>query len=203
MVANDRNHRESWVELRETEDAQRLHEFEAFKGFSQDELKQLVQAAHHDSVSAPWPLIHERTPSDACYILLSGEAGVYVGRDQVATVGSGEIIGESALRQGQLRSATVTTKGPAEMLRIERDDLADLLTKIPALRELIDTSAARHAQGGAAHAAAATEAEPKRAKIPAAVPVELVAKFEKAASKAGLDVATALEKALTDWIGNN
>ena len=59
-------------------------------------------------------------------------------------VGPGEVIGESALRHGKLRSATVTTIGPAEVLRIERDDLASLLDEIPALRETMDATAARH-----------------------------------------------------------
>ena len=125
-------------------DARRLREFTAFEKFSDDELERLVRAAHHTSVSVPWPLIREQTPSDACYILLSGEAGVYVGQDRIAVLGPGEVIGESALRRGKLRSATVTTIGAAEVLRIERDDLARLLDEIPALRETMDVTAARH-----------------------------------------------------------
>ena len=125
-------------------DARRLREFTAFDKFSDDELERLVQAAHHTSRSVPWPLIREQTPSDACFILLSGEVGVYVGQDRIAVLGPGEVIGESALRRGKLRSATVTTIGPAEVLRIERDDLARLLDEIPALRETMDETAARH-----------------------------------------------------------
>ena len=71
------------------EDARRLREFSAFDNLSDDELKRLVRTAHHTSTSGPWPLIHEQTPSDACYILLSGEAAVYLGRDRVAVVGAG------------------------------------------------------------------------------------------------------------------
>jgi CRP-like cAMP-binding protein len=126
------------------EDARRLREFIAFDKLSDYELKRLVRAAHHTSTSVPWPLIHEQTPSDACYILLSGEVGVYVGQDRIAVLGPGEVIGESVLRPGKLRSATVTTTGPAEVLRIERDDLASLLDEIPALRETMDVTAARH-----------------------------------------------------------
>jgi CRP/FNR family transcriptional regulator, cyclic AMP receptor protein len=126
------------------EDARRLREFIAFDDFSDYELERLVRAAHHTSTSVPWPLIHERTPSDACYILLSGEVGVYVGQDRVAVLGPGDVIGESVCRPGKLRSATVTTTGPAEVLRIERDDLASLLDEIPALRETMDVTAARH-----------------------------------------------------------
>lgn len=129
------------------EAARRLREFAAFNNFSDDELKLLVKAAHHFSTSVPRPLIYEQTPSDACYILLSGEAGVYAGRDRLAVVGPGEVIGESALRRGKLRSATVTTVGAAEVLRIERDDLARLLKSIPALHETMEATVARHALG--------------------------------------------------------
>jgi CRP/FNR family cyclic AMP-dependent transcriptional regulator len=133
-----------------TEDARRLREFTAFDKFSDDELKRLVRAARRTSTSAAWPLIHEQTPSDACYILLSGEAAVYVGRDRIAVVQPGEVIGESVLRRGKLRNATVTTTGPAEVLVIQRDNLAGLLDQIPALRDTMDATAARHTPGSAA-----------------------------------------------------
>jgi CRP-like cAMP-binding protein len=197
MVANDK----SWNELRAQEDARRLREFPAFGNFSDAELQRLVRAAHHDSTSAPWPLIHEQTPSDACYILLSGAVGVYVGRDHIATLGPGEVIGESALRGGKLRSATVTTTGPTEVLRIERDDLASLLDEMPALRELIDATAAQHVPVTPAHSP--EQSEPKRSKVNAAVPTDLVDRFEQAAKSAGVGVAAALEDALNQWIGRN
>jgi CRP/FNR family cyclic AMP-dependent transcriptional regulator len=177
--------------------AHRLREFTAFDNFSDDELERLVQAAHHISRSVPWPLIREQTPSDACFILLSGEVGVYVGQDRIAVLGPGEVIGESALRRGKLRSATVTTIGPAEMLRIERDDLDRLVYEIPALRETMDATVARHPP-----VVRAQEQNPKR-KVNASVPADLVDRFEQAADGAGVGVAAALEDALTQWIERN
>lgn len=129
------------------EDVRTLREFESFTNFSDDDLRRLVRAAHRTSTSAPWPLIHEQTPSEACFILLSGKASVYLGRDRVADLPPGEVIGESALRRGKLRTATVTTTGPAEVLRIERDDFARLLDEIPALRGTVDDTIARHMSG--------------------------------------------------------
>jgi len=126
------------------EDARRLREFAAFDKLSDDDLLRLVRAAHHTSTSAAWPLIQEQTPSDACYILLSGEAAVYLGRDRVAVLEPGEVIGESVLRRGKLRTATVTTTGPAEVLHFNRDDLARLFDEIPALRETLDATVERH-----------------------------------------------------------
>ena len=129
------------------EDARRLREFAAFAKFSDDDLKRIARATHRTSTAGPWPLIQEQTPSNACYIMLSGEAGVYVGGDRIAVVGPGEVIGESALRRGKLRNATVTTTGKAEVLHIARDDLDRLLDEIPALREVIDATVARRVPG--------------------------------------------------------
>lgn len=176
----------------------RLREFSAFEKFSDDELDRLVGAAHHVSTSAPWPLIQEQTPSDSCFILLKGEVGVYVGNDRVAVVGPGEVIGESVLRRGQLRSATVTTTGPAEVLRIERDDLAQLLEEIPALRETMNATVAKHVP-----VEPVPKPKPQRAKINASVPGELVERFEQAADSAGVALSAALEAALTQWIEKN
>ena len=195
MAVNDKK---SWTELQEADDARQLRAFSAFDKFSDAELHRLVRAAHHDSTSAPWPLIHERTPSDACYILLSGEVRVYVGQEHVATLGPGEVLGESALRRGKLRSATVTTTGPTEVLRIEADDLAVLLDEIPALRDTIEATAARHAP--AAPAQPAAHHESGRSKVNTSVSTELLTRFEQTASKAGVPVATALEEALSGWI---
>jgi CRP/FNR family transcriptional regulator, cyclic AMP receptor protein len=135
-------------EVAQEEDARRLREFDTFAKFSDDDLKRVVKAAHRTSTSGPWPLIREQTVSDACYILLSGEAGVYVGHDRVAVVRPGEVIGESALIRGKLRNATVTTTGRAEVLHIDRDDLHRLLDELPALREAIDATVARRVPGG-------------------------------------------------------
>lgn len=128
--------------------ARRLREFSAFDAFSDADLAGLARAAHYRSTSGPWPLIHEQTPSDACFILLSGEAGVYLGTERIAVVGPGELIGESALLSGKLRSATITTTGPAEVLRIESGDFARLLDEIPALRANVESTVAKHVPGG-------------------------------------------------------
>ncbi|OBH60831.1 cyclic nucleotide-binding domain-containing protein [Mycobacterium sp. E2479] len=180
---------------RSEEDARRLREYATFDKFSDADLQRLAGAAHRTSTSAPLPLIHEQTPSDSCYILLSGEVGVYVGSDRVATLGPGEVIGESALHRGRLRSATVTTMGPAEFLRIERDDLARLLVEIPALREIIDASVARHVP-----VELPPKPKPQFSRLGASIRTDLVERFEQAADSAGMDVATALEDALTRWI---
>ena len=128
--ANDANVTPSSVEA----DAGQLRKFSAFDKFSDAELRQLAEAAHHPLTSASWPLVYEDTVGLLLH-LAERRGGRVCRRDRVATLGPGEVIGESALLRGQLRSATVTTTGPAEVLRIEQDDLTRLLEEIPALRD--------------------------------------------------------------------
>ena len=137
------------VTPQEAEDVRQLQEFDDFAKFSEDDLKRIVKASHRTSTSGPWPLIREQTVSDACYILLTGEAGVFVGQDKIATVKSGEVIGESALKRGKLRGATVTTTGRAEVLHIDRDDLDGLINEVPAMRAVMDSTVASRVQKAA------------------------------------------------------
>jgi CRP/FNR family cyclic AMP-dependent transcriptional regulator len=58
---------------RHEENARRLRKYATFSNFSNDELERLARAAHRTSTSVPLPLIHEQTPSDACYILSAGK----------------------------------------------------------------------------------------------------------------------------------
>jgi CRP-like cAMP-binding protein len=89
-------------------------------------------------------MIHERTPGDDCYILLAGRVAVFLGAEKVAELGPGELIGEVALRENKLRSATVTTLEPVELLRIESANLDRLLREIKALGPAIDATVKKH-----------------------------------------------------------
>ena len=77
------------VTEQEAEDARQLQEFEAFLEVlrGRPEANRAGVASHVDvgAVAAD----PEQTVSDACYILLSGEAAVYVGQDKIADRGSG------------------------------------------------------------------------------------------------------------------
>jgi len=122
---------------------------------------------------------------------------VFVGDDRVAVLGPGEVIGESAIRQGKLRSATVTTIGAAEVLWIERDELARLLDEIPAMRAMMVATIAQH---GAALGEVTKSQPAALAKLNLPLPAVLVDRFESAAATAGVGVTAALEDALTQWI---
>lgn len=108
-------------------------------------LHRVVKAADRVTLPANWAFIHEGTPGDALYILLSGTVGVYIGRTKVAELGPGEVVGEASLRDNTLRSATVSTQEPVEMLRIESADFQKLARETPALRRAVEATVERNA----------------------------------------------------------
>ena len=111
----------------------------AFARCDRSDLDALVDAGKETSFPDGWPFVQEGTPADACYVLLSGTARVFRGRQEIAVLGIGDIIGEMAFVDGGQRTATVSASGQGKALRIEYDVLRELLAKRPRLRETMET----------------------------------------------------------------
>jgi CRP-like cAMP-binding protein len=108
-----------------------------FAGCSTRDLELLAQAAHESSVPAAWPLIHEFTPADSCYVILDGEVEVSVARQPVARLGVGSVVGEVGLFQQRLRTATVVSVTPVTVLHIAADAFHRLVGARPAIRSAL------------------------------------------------------------------
>jgi CRP-like cAMP-binding protein len=117
--------------------AQRLATLPAFGNCQLRDLEDLAEHARHSSVPAGWPLIHEDTPADACYVLLEGSASVAMHGRDIATLPAGSVVGEMALANHRLRNATVTAKTPLDLLHIDAADFEALLDRRPAIREAL------------------------------------------------------------------
>jgi CRP-like cAMP-binding protein len=125
--------------------AERLAASAAFAHCDRSDVDALVGAGRETSFPDGWPFVREGTPADACYVMLSGTARVFYGRDEVAALGIGDIIGEGALLEGGQRSATVSASSPCAALRVEYEALRALLADRPRLREtMVAVYRARH-----------------------------------------------------------
>jgi CRP/FNR family cyclic AMP-dependent transcriptional regulator len=119
----------------------------AFAKCDRDDLEALVNAGQETSFPEGWAFVQEGTPADACYVLLSGTARVFSGRQEIAVLGIGDIIGEGALLEGGQRTATVSASSPTRALRVEYDVLRQLLNSRPHLRDtMVAVYQARHPQ---------------------------------------------------------
>lgn len=80
-------------------------------------------------------LFREREPGHTMYLIRSGRVIVLTGDVLMPTIldcpGPGEVVGEMALLDGSIRSATVIALEPTRMLRIDREAWQQLLTLFP------------------------------------------------------------------------
>ena len=117
--------------------ADELGTLPSLSAVSDEDRVALAEAGDVVSLPDSWAFVHEGTPADAAYVLLSGEANVLVGRAIVATLAAGAIIGEMAYLDGGQRHATVSTHGRVRAMRVNYDKLTPLLAKRPALRDVL------------------------------------------------------------------
>lgn len=109
-----------------------------FSGLSEEELERIAQVAVPRAFPKGARVFHEGDTSDACYIVRSGE--VRVTREHsdgraiaLATLGPGEIVGELAMLDGEVRSASVEALTAIELLAISAADMRGLLERNPGI----------------------------------------------------------------------
>src|SRR5690349_2531544 len=116
---------------------QRLARVDRFRDLSDDEIAIVTREARYITVPEHWALMVEQTPADKAYLILSGEVSVKRHGEEVARLGAGEVIGEMALVNHKLRSATVIAETPLEVLHFTDEIVADLNEKIPHFRDAL------------------------------------------------------------------
>jgi small-conductance mechanosensitive channel/CRP-like cAMP-binding protein len=113
-----------------------------FDGFTQDEMKKISVRLKSLPFASGDVLVHQGAKANRLYILVEGEAEVYVETDQheralVAQLGPGEFFGEYGLMTGEVRTATVMAKTDVECYCLDKLDFRDLLVSRPDVAEQI------------------------------------------------------------------
>jgi len=109
-----------------------------FDSFTREQIARISAAGTRVTLPAQWSPIAERTPADKAYILLDGEMSVRRGGHEVARLGPGDIVGEMALVQHQLRSASIVTLTRVVALHFTEQALQGLLDEVPAFARALD-----------------------------------------------------------------
>jgi CRP/FNR family cyclic AMP-dependent transcriptional regulator len=104
-----------------------------FVGADRKELLEISKATTEMSVDEGQVLTREGEPGREAFIVVEGEALVTVDGAEVARLGPGACIGEIALLDGGLRSATVTAATPMTVLVLDPREFKGLMLKIPAI----------------------------------------------------------------------
>ena len=89
-----------------------------------------------------WTPIGEKTPADKAYIIESGEVSVRRRGEEIARLGEGQIIGEAAIVNRTLRSATIVALTPLRVLHLTSEQLQGLISELPSFKRALDEAAA-------------------------------------------------------------
>lgn len=113
-----------------------------FDGIAEADVARITAAGRPVTVPAGWSPISERTGADKAYIVLEGEASVRRGGREIAVLGPGEVMGEAAIINRTLRTASVVALTPLRLLHFTSESLRELAEEVPAfgarLREAAD-----------------------------------------------------------------
>lgn len=94
-----------------------------------------------------WSPIAESTPADKAYLITAGEVSVRRGGTEIATLGPGAMVGEAAIINQRLRSATIVALTPLTVVHFTRERLDELVVEVPAFGEALRAAAAERLGG--------------------------------------------------------
>lgn len=120
---------------------EQLGRLNRLESLSDKDLKRVIDKGRHVKLPADWSLIWEKTPADKAYLIVEGEVAVRKGKQEVARLGPGDVIGEMAIVGHKLRSASVVSVTPVEVIHFTKESLTELLDEVPAFgRALRETT---------------------------------------------------------------
>jgi CRP/FNR family cyclic AMP-dependent transcriptional regulator len=103
-----------------------------FDGISAEDVARIKAAGRPVKVPAGWSPISEKTGADKAYVLLEGEASVRRGGREIAVLGPGEVVGEAAIINRTLRTASVVALTPLSLIHFTSETLRELAEEVPA-----------------------------------------------------------------------
>ena len=112
-----------------------------FSAFTPQEIAKISSAGTRVTLPEGWAPISERTGADKAYIILSGTVSVRQHGKEIAQVGEGDIVGEAAILNHSLRSASIVALTPLELIHFTADQLNRLAVEMPKFGEQLDAVA--------------------------------------------------------------
>jgi len=110
-----------------------------FDGFEAQDLRRVVDLSDEVVVGAGSVVVDQGDPGTDCFVIVQGQASVYVRGEHVACSGPGSMVGEMALVDHRPRSATVVADTDLDLLRFDSNAFRTLLEEMPKASERIMT----------------------------------------------------------------
>lgn len=116
-----------------------------FADASPAELRTIARAGSVVTVPQGWSLIWEKTGADKAYVVLAGDLDVRRSNEVVGRLTAGDVVGEVAIVERRLRTATVVAATPLTVLHFTREAVERLYAEVPAFRAGLDRAVVDHA----------------------------------------------------------
>lgn len=113
-----------------------------FDMFTPEEIARVSASGTRITLPEGWSPIWERTPADKAYVILDGKVSVRLRGEEVAQLGPGDIVGEAAIVNRSLRTASIVALTPLQLIHFTADQLQQLSVEMPAFSEALERVAA-------------------------------------------------------------
>ena len=113
-----------------------------FSMFTPEEIARISASGTKVTLPEGWAPISEKTGADKAYILLKGTVSVRAHGDEVAQLGPGDIVGEAAILNHSLRTASIVALTPLELIHFTKEQLEQLNVDMPSFHDALEKTAA-------------------------------------------------------------
>jgi CRP/FNR family cyclic AMP-dependent transcriptional regulator len=112
-----------------------------YDAFTPEEIARISAAGTRVRVPEGWSPIWEKTPADKAYIVLDGKVSVRQNGDEIAQLGPGDIVGEAAIVNHSLRTASIVALTPLDLIHFTDEAVRRLCDEMPSFKEAISAVA--------------------------------------------------------------
>ena len=109
--------------------------------FSPEEIARISAAGTRVHVPQGWSPIWEQTPADKAYLILDGTVSVRQHGTEIAQLGAGDIVGEAAIVNHSLRTASIVALTPLELIHFTDEAVRRLCAEMPSFQTALEAVA--------------------------------------------------------------
>jgi CRP/FNR family transcriptional regulator, cyclic AMP receptor protein len=106
-----------------------------FKSIPGEELSHIAQITDEVEFTPTQEIFKEGEQGDAMYLIVEGKVRVHSGEHTFAELGTRQCFGEMAILDEEPRSASVTALSELTLLKIRREDFAEILADKPEISD--------------------------------------------------------------------
>jgi CRP/FNR family transcriptional regulator, cyclic AMP receptor protein len=106
-----------------------------FKTIPGEELSHIAQITDEVEFAPLQIIFKEGDEGDAMYLIVDGKVKVHSGDHVFAELGTKQVFGEMSILDAEPRSASITALTELTLLKIQRDDFAEILAEKPEISQ--------------------------------------------------------------------